>query len=245
MQDENYNNMNMEEQDDVIKETDVQIEPQETQRPVILTGFESNEAGYKKDFEEGEVYSQGQEQAIQQTVEAEQAFVYYDTSAPQEIAAQIPKVWKSQAEQLYETNHWLPAGFWVRFFARMLDGVLEVIIGICGYTACINLFSDLANRPFFFGVSLGMCFWTLFVLIYQTLMVKWTGSTLGKLALRLNVVDVETGGPLTWWQSFFRASFGKFLSDFTVVGNLLVLGKDHRTLNDRLSDTCVVYKNFN
>ena len=245
MQDENINNMITEEQDDVFKKTDVQIEPQETQRPVILTGFDSSEAGNKEDFEENEVYSQRQEPVIQQTVETEQAFAYYDTSAPQEIVAQIPKVWKSQAEQLYEANHWLPAGFWVRFFARMLDGALELFIGICGYIASVNLFSDLANRPFFFDIPLGMCFWTLFVLVYQTLMVKWTGSTLGKLALRLNVVDVETGGPLSWWQSFFRASFGKFLSDFTVVGNLLVLGKDHRTLNDRLSDTCVVYRNFN
>ncbi len=245
MQDENINNMITEEQDDVFKKTDVQIEPQETQRPVILTGFDSSEAGNKEDFEENEVYSPGQEPVIQQTVETEQAFAYYDTSAPQEIVAQIPKVWKSQAEQLYEANHWLPAGFWVRFFARMLDGALELFIGICGYIASVNLFSDLANRPFFFDIPLGMCFWTLFVLVYQTLMVKWTGSTLGKLALRLNVVDVETGGPLSWWQSFFRASFGKFLSDFTIVGNLLVLGKDHRTLNDRLSDTCVVYRNFN
>ena len=244
MQDNEYNNLNMEEQSNVIEEAFVQVGPQEAQQPDLPPFTEISEGWSEEIHQENGIYGQREEQISQQTSEEDQTFVYSDTAAPQEITAQIPKVWKSEAEQLYEANHLLPGGFWVRFFARMLDGALETVIGICGYIACTNLFSDLANRPFFFDIPLGMCFWVLFVLLYQTLMVKWTGSTLGKLVLRLNVVDVETGGPLTWWQAFFRASFGRFLSDFTIVGNLLVLGRDHRTLNDRLSDTCVVYRNY-
>ena len=243
MQDNYINNLNTEGQEDAVKETYVQVESQEA-RPAVLPYPESNETWSEEITEESRVYDQRQEQLPQETAESSQTFVYYDTSAPQEIAAQIPREWKSQAEQLYEANHWLPGGFWVRFFARMLDLAIEGVIGTCGFIASTNLFGDLASRPFFFDLPLGMCFWILFVLVYQTLMVKWTGATLGKMALRLNVVDLDTGGPLTWWQSFFRASFGKFLSDFTVVGNLLVLGKDHRSLNDRLSDTCVVYRSY-
>ena len=243
MQDNYINDLNMEGREDAVKETYVQVESQETQ-PVVLPYPESDETRCEEVAEESRIYDQKQEQLPQETAETNQTFVYYDTSAPQEIAAQIPKVWKSQAEQLYETNHWLPGGFWVRLSARVLDLMIEGIIGTCGFIASTNLFGDLASRPFFFDLPLGMCFWILFVLVYQTLMVKWTGATLGKMALRLNVVDLDTGGPLSWWQAFFRASFGKFLSDFTVVGNLLVLGKDHRSLNDRLSDTCVVYRSY-
>ena len=243
MQDNYINNLNTEGQEDAVKETYVQVESQEA-RPAVLPYPESNETWSEEVTEESRVYDQRQEQLPQETAESSQTFVYYDTSAPQEIAAQIPREWKSQAEQLYEANHWLPGGFWVRFFARMLDLAIEGVIGTCGFIASTNLFGDLASRPFFFDLPLGMCFWILFVLVYQTLMVKWTGATLGKMALRLNVVDLDTGGSLTWWQSFFRASFGKFLSDFTVVGNFLVLGKDHRSLNDRLSDTCVVYRSY-
>ena len=243
MQDNYINDLNTEGQEDALKEAYVQVESQEA-RPAVLPYPESNETWSEEVTEESRVYDQRQEQLPQETAESSQTFVYYDTSAPQEIAAQIPKEWKSQAEQLYEANHWLPGGFWVRFFARLLDLAIEGVIGTCGFIASTNLLGDLASRPFFFDLPLGMCFWILFVLVYQTLMVKWTGATLGKMALRLNVVDLDTGGPLTWWQSFFRASFGKFLSDFTVVGNLLVLGKDHRSLNDRLSDTCVVYRSY-
>lgn len=244
MHEEYINNLNTEEQEDAVKETFVQVEPQEEQKPAVPYHPESGEIRTEEAHEENGLYAQEEVQIPQQEAESGQAFVYYDTSAPQEIAAQIPKVWRSQAEQLYEANHWLPAGFWVRFCARMLDMFVEGIVGFCGQLASINLFSDISARPFFFDMPLGICFWVIFVILYQTLMVKWAGSTLGKMALRLNVVDIETGGPVSWWQAFFRASFGRFLSDFTVVGNLLVLGKDHRSLNDRLSDTCVVYRNF-
>lgn len=243
MQDE-YNNLNTEEQDDAVKEAFVQVEPQEAPQPAVPYYPESGEVwGAETDKENG-YYGQEEFRKAEQPSEVSQTYAYYDTSAPQEITAQIPKVWKSQAEHLYEANNWLPAGFWVRLCARMLDAFVEGIVGFCGQLASVNLFSDFASRPFFFSMSLGLCFWVIFVIVYQTLMVKWTGSTLGKMALRLNVVDLETGGPVSWWQAFFRASFGRFLSDFTVVGNLLAIGKDHRTLNDRLSDTCVVYRNF-
>ncbi|MBQ8994780.1 MAG: RDD family protein [Oscillospiraceae bacterium] len=216
--------------------------PQETQEPVVIPGWD----GSQKSMEENaqKVWSNSPAQQFQSvpTPGNGQGFAYYDTSAPQEIIAQIPKEYKTPAEQLYEAHNWLPGGFWVRYFARMLDNTIETVVLVCGFFAATNLFGTYASRAFLFDLPLGLCLGYLFVLIYETLMVKWAGGTLGKIALRLKVVDLETGEPLSWWQSFFRASFGRFLSDLSIVGVLLVFGKDHRTLNDRLTDSCVVYR---
>jgi len=234
---------NTEGQDEAeVRESAVEAFAQEEAQPVVTVAWDGSETH----MEEGrqEVRDNSQEtgdQSIPQPGDG-QGYAYYDTSAPQEIIAQIPKEYKTEAEKLYEANGWLPGGFWVRYFARMLDLTIEGILAACGYLSATILFDTAASRPFFFDFPLGVCFGILFSLIYETMMVKWTGATLGKMALRLRVVDVESGAPLTWWQSFFRASFGKLISDWTVVGGLLIFGKDHRTLNDRLTDSCVVYR---
>ena len=98
------------------------------------------------------------------------------------------------------------------------------------------------NRGNFFSLSLGTCFGYLFILLYRVLMTKLAGATLGKMALRLKVVDTGTGGNLSWWQAIFRESFGRLASDLSIVGDLLIIGKEHRTLTDRLSDSSVVYR---
>lgn len=166
-----------------------------------------------------------------------------DTVAPQELILPPPqKPERSEARALYEDRGLIPGGFWVRYFAALLDAVICGVISFCGYLACMNLFGDAAGRAFFFDVPLGGCFGILFAAAYRVLMTRLAGATLGKIALRLKVVDVRTGGELTWWQAFFREVFGRTLSDMTVIGDLMVLGSEHRTLNDRLSDTCVVYR---
>ena len=149
---------------------------------------------------------------------------------------------RSEARALYDDRGLIPGGFWVRYFAALLDAVICSFISFCGYLACVNLFGNAAGRAFFFDIPLGACFGILFAAIYRVLMTRLAGATLGKIALRLKVVDVRTGGELTWWQSFFREVFGRALSDMTVIGNLMIFGSEHRTLNDRLSDTCVVYR---
>lgn len=166
-----------------------------------------------------------------------------DTVAPQELILPPPqKSERSEARSLYEDKGLIPGGFWVRCFAAMLDAAISGFISVCGYLACTNLFGNAAGRAFFFDIPLGSCFGILFAAAYRVLMTRLAGATLGKIALRLKVVDVSTGGELTWWQAFFREVFGRTFSSMTVIGNLMIFGSEHRTLNDRLSDTCVVYR---
>lgn len=149
---------------------------------------------------------------------------------------------RTSAHWLYEEAGFIPGGFWVRLSAWLIDGMISGILSVSGYLACRNLFGSAVTRPFFFSYSLGTCFGFLFILLYRILMTKLAGATLGKMALRLKVVDTGTGGNLSWWQAIFRESFGRWFSTLSVVGNLLIIGKEHRTLTDRLSDSSVVYR---
>jgi uncharacterized RDD family membrane protein YckC len=161
---------------------------------------------------------------------------------PAQIEQPAETTRRTSAHWLYEEAGFIPGGFWVRLSAWMIDGMVSSILSVSGYLACRNLFGTAVTRPFFFSLSLGTCFGYLFILLYRILMTKLAGATLGKMALRLKVVDTGTGGNLSWWQAIFRESFGRLASDFSIVGDLLIIGKEHRTLTDRLSDSSVVYR---
>lgn len=95
------------------------------------------------------------------------------------------------------------AGFWQRFAAAIIDGVLlGVINGI--------LFAALKGAGYGLGVVLGIAYFTYFE--------GSTGQTLGKRALGIRVIDFATGGPIGYGRAFIRY-IGKIVS--TVV---LLLG---------------------
>ena len=132
------------------------------------------------------------------------------------------------------------AGFWPRLAAFLIDAVIAAVLwGILLFL--FGLFTDRLNEPFFFSVKLR----TVLMYVAQKLyfvIAEWKfGKTLGKKALRLEVISSESLGRPGLWTVFFRETFGKFLSSACVVGDLMILGKEHLPLYDRLADTEVVY----
>lgn len=132
------------------------------------------------------------------------------------------------------------AGLWPRLTAALIDALVSAVLWLI-LAGLTRIFTDRLDEPFFFSVKL---IWVLFYLaekIYYIFSQRRFGRTLGKKALRLRLVSSETYGKPDLWTVFFRETFGKFLSVISVFGSLMILGKKHQPLHDRLADTLVVY----
>jgi uncharacterized RDD family membrane protein YckC len=132
-----------------------------------------------------------------------------------------------------------PAGFWIRFVAVFIDGiVLLVAQGILfsagwmvsgGSAGGGTAVKGLVNV---FGTLLGAAYGIIFHWLW--------GQTLGKMALQIKVVSMD-GGPLTFGQAAGRY-FATFLSAIILCIGFIMAGirSDKRALHDLLAGTRVV-----
>lgn len=138
------------------------------------------------------------------------------------------------------------AGFWVRFFAYMVDSI-------------IVFFALLAVRLFLLGAS-GLIEGTVFEgnilfqytlkdiilyvaqTVYFVLFTYCTGTTPGKRLLSLRVCSAD-GGKLGFLDVLYREIIGRFLCGLFLGIGYIVAGidKQKRGIHDMLSDTRVVY----
>ena len=121
------------------------------------------------------------------------------------------------------------AGFWRRFVAALLDGIiLGVVGGILG--AILDLDRNGMN-----GVS------TLIGLVYYTYLEGSTGQTLGKKALGIRVIDLGGGGSIGYGRAFIRY-IGRFVSAIVLLlGYLWMLwDKEKQTWHDKFANSVVV-----
>lgn len=152
---------------------------------------------------------------------------------------------------------WHYGGFWIRFGARMIDGlVLGVPLMIMFALLMPNLLrtqGDPSNPAFaaFAAFALSIFLGYFLVLIcYEVLMLKYRGATLGKMACGLKVVRAD-GSSLGWGVSFGRFFMWNIVtSGIPYVNSILMLisgimagtDSEKRALHDRVCDTRVVYK---
>lgn len=136
------------------------------------------------------------------------------------------------------------AGFFVRFFAYIIDSLILFfatlgirIIGAFsgGYIFSIKLLFNFS----FFNIIL-----FLVTSFYFILMTYFTGQTIGKMLLKIKVVNdnYENEG-LNIFQIIIRETFAKYLSKFIFFIGFFMIGFDSkkRALHDILCDTRVVY----
>jgi uncharacterized RDD family membrane protein YckC len=146
------------------------------------------------------------------------------------------------------------AGFWIRFVARIIDGIILAVVGFVinlpiqlafGLGASrITTGADVATAlPMMLG-TLGISLAINLVLqaAYEVYFLASRGATIGKLALGLKVVRAD-GGPLSTGQATGR--FFAYLLDmyFTLFIGFIIAGFDSekRALHDRICDTRVIY----
>ena len=119
------------------------------------------------------------------------------------------------------------AGFWRRFAAAFVDGLLlGVISGIL----------QVALKSVGYGLGIVVA-----IVYYVYFEGGLTGQTLGKRALGIRVVDFETGGPIGYPRGFIRY-IGRYVSTIVLLlGYLWMLwDAEKQTWHDKFAGSVVV-----
>ena len=153
---------------------------------------------------------------------------------------------------------WHYGGFWMRFGARMIDGiVLGVPLLIVAALLIPNLVRTqgaAASNPALagiaaFGVTFFLCYIAV-VICYEVLFLRYRGATLGKMACGLKVVRSD-GSSLGWGASIGRFVMWNVVTSgipylnfilMLISGTMTGTDGEKRALHDRVCDTRVVYK---
>ena len=152
---------------------------------------------------------------------------------------------------------WHYGGFWIRFGARMIDGiVLGVPLLILAAVLIPNLLraqGDASNPAFGAFATFSLIFFLIYFLVvicYEVVLLRYRGATLGKMACGLKVVRSD-GSSLGWGVSIGRfvmwnvvTSGIPYLNFILMLISGIMTGTDaeKRALHDRVCDTRVVYK---
>ena len=149
------------------------------------------------------------------------------------------------------------AGFWLRFCARILDGLFlmaltlplsvinQVIIfrsyPITGLNGGLERFEDTRHFGTFITIQAAFVLVGLILACaYETYFVGRFAGTPGKLLLRMRIVRSDLS-PVTYGRAAIRF-FGKMLSDLTLYIGYVMAGFDpqRRALHDYIADTRVI-----
>jgi len=137
------------------------------------------------------------------------------------------------------------AGFWIRFAAVFVDGILLFVVNMCiGLVAGLSAAQAVGAAPkgalvlqlilFAIQMTIGIS--------YEVVLIGKYGATLGKMACQIKVVTAD-GGRVSYLRAFGRY-FGKMLSGFTcLIGYVIAAFDDQkRALHDHICNTRVVFK---
>ena len=121
-----------------------------------------------------------------------------------------------------------PAGFWIRFVAAFLDGI--IVGGVIFALAMVSPSLSLV------GYLLAIVYWVYFP--SSDMM-----ATPGKAVLGLKITDND-GNQISMGTAFMREILGKFVSAIVMYIGFLIVGfsDKKRGLHDMIAGTLVVYK---
>jgi len=137
------------------------------------------------------------------------------------------------------------AGFWVRYAASLIDGMIIIIpmfiLGLLVF-ALVSI-GGLGSEGS--GIFLRL-FVPVLIWIYFIVMTKNYGATLGKRAMGIKVISDKSEN-LSWGQVVLRETLGKFISAIILYIGYLMAGFTARKqgLHDMIASTVVVYKDPN
>lgn len=139
------------------------------------------------------------------------------------------------------------AGFWIRFLANFLDGLVLMVI----YLPIAYLLFDISISDYFLGEEvnwgstslesiIGLCY---FIILPMVL----AGATLGKKATGIQIRKTD-GSPLTWSTMLLRELLGKMVLAFISLGIIQIISafmvglrEDRRSIHDLIAKTEVIY----
>jgi uncharacterized RDD family membrane protein YckC len=152
------------------------------------------------------------------------------------------------AQRLRETGQVAGArvygGFWIRFLAVLIDGIILGIVNFALQTVLstrITNPADISNVALLMS-SIGLNFTISIALnmLYESFFLVKYGATPGKMIFKLKVITPDGGG-LTWGRAIGRY-FAKILSSITLLIGYIMAGFDSekRALHDYIAGTRVI-----
>lgn len=148
-----------------------------------------------------------------------------------------------QLDHLHHVRQAIPirfAGFWMRFWAYLLDLVVigsieRILIKPIFRFLDISLYEQNMFAPI--AIASAIIFYGYFVF-----MTKGFGQTLGKMVFGLKVVTLD-GAPLSWGTILFREWIGRFISVTILIGYVIVAFLPKKQgIHDLFVDTTVIHK---
>ncbi|MEW5724526.1 MAG: RDD family protein [Thermodesulfobacteriota bacterium] len=140
----------------------------------------------------------------------------------------------------------LYAGFWIRFGAKMIDGIVLWIVQMV-FMLPLNFIlatGEADESPVMAVVAsaLYVVVSLAIYILYPTLLVGKYGATLGKMACQIKIVT-SGGGKVSYLRALGRA-FAEWLTGLTLTIGYIIAAFDEqkRALHDHICDTRVVYK---
>lgn len=132
-------------------------------------------------------------------------------------------------------------GFWMRFFAFIIDqGIVSAIIGLVVYPIFKVFNWSITDASHFAPMTIISA---IFYYSYFILMTKYFGQTLGKMIFGLKVQKVN-GEKLDWSTVIFRELIGRFINNTVWILYLLVIFMPkNNSLADYFAETIVVQEN--
>lgn len=132
------------------------------------------------------------------------------------------------------------AGFWLRFLAFVIDGIVVLSLA--------KLINTLTFGYFELGYELPVINNTLLYVItyylYFFLMTYFCSQTIGKILLKIKV-EKNDGSKLTLADVFFREVVGRFICNIILIFYLVVpFTSKKKGIHDYIADTVVVKEDF-
>lgn len=131
------------------------------------------------------------------------------------------------------------AGFWMRFWAYLLDLIV------------VGSIERLIINPIFRALEIPLIEFNMFAPIsiasaiifylYFVLMTKYFNQTIGKMVFGIKVIDLKND-KLTWGTILFREWIGRFISATVVIGYIIVAFLPKKQgLHDLFTETSVIH----
>jgi uncharacterized RDD family membrane protein YckC len=141
-----------------------------------------------------------------------------------------------------------PAGFWIRFLATLIDGILTSIlawiiatlIGDQTYFRSFDIFSSEYGMTSTSDSIANLIYTIIFIIIFTAS--RYKGSP-GKLVCRIEVLNTDMT-QISFWKSVGRV-FAYLLSTITLFIGFMMAGwnREKKALHDMVCNTRVVYRN--
>src|SRR3954470_12543720 len=138
------------------------------------------------------------------------------------------------AEALSSTESTRYGRFSRRLQAALIDFIIIVVSMCAAIFLAIALNSESLTRPLGFSIAAG---W----LLYEPLLVSFTGSTIGHYLCNLRVVDRHTGGNVNFLKAVARTVIKALLSWVSFI--TMATTRRHQAVHDPLTYSTVQVRN--